>query len=1266
MLMGMLGLQAQTDYTSKIKNPSFESGLDGWTHKSMVTQGNDVFTLKAGNTYVEKWTGRGGSVGSGSVSQQVSSLPPGNYELTVAAQNIQEDTPKAAQTGACIYADTAKTVVTIRDTYTVAFDCIHGTVTIGFEAVNATGNWIALDNFRLTLVGTDLSSPLQKTIEQAEALYADGNGNQAAQLKAAIDAARIVAANSQATAQEQADAIIALENAQDIYLRANASTDHPLDMTSHIVNPSFETGDLTGWTATGMGIMSNDIFKKRDGNYFVERWTGRGGHVGDGQVDQTIYDMKPGRYRLRAAAQNIQEDTPNKAQSGAWIFAGRHTEPVTTTNDYMLDFVLVSDKVKIGFLAKGATGNWLSVDNFRIEYVSDNFDAIKDEFRLLIERAEALAALKMNSQAHAALQTAINEARALLEQSTTDGWGETASALDDAYEVGNVSQQVFSRLAAAIATARQEIEASSAANKATYQAAIDAAQQVYDSTETTDAQAEAAIEALTKAAFEFKIANGSGTAPKVVTDKRFIRGCVWAFGRSTVTGNDIIEEGFCWAENPDPKVTDFRTTEYLNQAGKIYWLRDLKPATVYYMRAYAITKNYAVGYGDVIKVVTLPKGQVGHWYDNGGDEATNDRINYAINTAMDYYWNNLSSIHGFGISVSYSPGTPTADCGYGGGMRVGASESYQQPGTIMHEALHGIGVGTHGNWWSADYRPNGIWAGDRVTEALRFWDNNTDGVLAGDNMHMWPYGCNGAHEDTHSDNLYCMMGILAQALNEDGLPASGAIGYALPYYSFNHEDGVKYYIKNEDEKRGLRSAYLVENASHQLEWKAMSVEEALDNDAAAWYLTFTPSNQYYQLRNAATGYYMTYASSFKTVSHATPTSADNLHLMRGRVNVSGHRGYYIIHPESSANPPALVANANSKTSSASWSIANSATTQRWLILTADEAEAFDNGNFDLSLQELNKILAQLRQLAKTPHTENVEGADQQLEQQLNSIEQQSKSCTKGKEVDALIEQARSEGMTFLSSVSATDVNNPFDLTFMLENPDFDSDATTGWTSTNGAPNYDAQGAEFFERTFDFYQTLEQMPTGVYQLRANAFQRPGAYDAILAPYKAGTSKVTTSLYIGTKSSPVCHICDYRQSSALLSDGGWGDDKKLSDNTYIPNCMVGAEKYFAKGYYDCGVTGEQTTAGKSLKVGIRCTSAPSAYWTMFDHFRLLFFGQNREPLGIEDITSETTGDNRETIHNNRCYDLQGRQIKSQSNYRKLSRGLYIVNGKKVVIK
>ena len=176
MLMNISVMSAQTDYTSRIKNPSFESGMTGWTYKSMGTQNNSVFTLKHGSTYVEKWTGRGGAVGSGSVSQQLASLPPGNYELSVAAQNIQEDTPSAAQNGAYIFAGSERTKVTVRDTYKVAFNFISDAVNIGFEAINATGNWIAVDNFRLTQVGTDLSIPLSEAIAAAQALYGNGTG----------------------------------------------------------------------------------------------------------------------------------------------------------------------------------------------------------------------------------------------------------------------------------------------------------------------------------------------------------------------------------------------------------------------------------------------------------------------------------------------------------------------------------------------------------------------------------------------------------------------------------------------------------------------------------------------------------------------------------------------------------------------------------------------------------------------------------------------------------------------------------------------------------------------------------------------------------------------------------------------------------------------------------------------------------------------------------------------------------------------------------
>ena len=1266
LLTGTLNLLAQTDCTAKITNPSFENDFNGWENKSLAIQGNSVFSIKSGNNYAEKWTGRGGAVGNASVKQTLTTLSPGKYELQVAAQNIQEDTPTAEQSGAWIFAGDNKTVVSVRNNYTVSFTYITGSVDIGFEAVGATGNWIALDNFRLTLVDTDLSQPLSDAISHANTLYGDGTGTDADKLIAAIEAAQTVAAKGNATTQEQADAIIALQQSEDAYLRANASSEQPLDLTSRLTNPSLETGDFTGWKNSHMAIQGNSVFSIKDGTYYAEKWTGRGGAVGDARLSQIITGMEPGLYRLKAAAQNIQEDTPNATQTGAWIFANTHKEAVSKRKSYSLDFVLVSNQLEVGFIAESASGNWLAVDHFQLEYLGSDFETVKAEFSDLISKAEQLATQKLNGNAKQNLQTATSAAKQQLSQTTTDGWGQAAYLLEAAYATGQASQKIFAQLAQAIADAQAEIDQSTATNKTDYQTAINNAQTVYDSEETTDAQAEAAIEALQKASFEFKINNPTGgSTPTVVTDKRFIKGCTWAFGRSTVTGSDIVEQGFCWSENPDPKVTDSRTTEYINHEGRIYWLRDLKPATIYYMRAYAINKNYGVGYGDVIKFATVPKGTVGHWYNNGGDEATNDRINYAIDLSMDYYWNNLTSIHDFGISVTYSPGTPTADCSYGGWMRVGESSSYQQPGTIMHEAFHGIGVGTHNIWWSGEMRSagnRGDWLGDRVTEAVRFWDNSTTAVISGDDMHLWPYGCNGAHEDTHNDVLYCMMGILAQALNEDGLPACDNIGYALPYYSFTHEDGVKYYLKNEDVNRGLYSSYLVENSSHQLVWKAMSAEEAMADDHAAWYLSFTPSNQYYQLKNAATGYYMTFNNSIKTVKHTTPTSADDFHLMRGRVEVEGYRGYYIIHPQTyTATPSLLNAAANGKTAVANFDISKNATTQRWLILNAEEIQKFESTTIQYSKKELEEMLVHLRELYNTPHIEITEGIDETFTSQLSTIEAQGNATTSVTELSSLVAQARQTGADFLCNVSASDSTQPFNLTFMLQNPDFTTDATTGWT-TNVTPGYSAGEAEFYERTFDFNQTLTNMPTGTYELHTNAFQRPGETSAVYTQYSSGNPNISTVLYIGSTSSPVKHICDDRQPKALYT--GDGADKELSDNTYVPITMNGAAAYFAKGLYDSSVKATVTTAGASLKVGIRSSKSASYYWTIFDNFRLLFFGQDASTVGINDIKLrplESTGQD--------VYDLSGRRVRSVS-----KPGLYILQdrnsknkgGKKIWIK
>jgi hypothetical protein len=149
--------------------------------------------------------------------------------------------------------------------------------------------------------------------------------------------------------------------------------------------------------------------------------------------------------------------------------------------------------------------------------------------------------------------------------------------------------------------------------------------------------------------------------------------------------------------------------------------------------------------------------------------------------------------------------------------------------------------------------------------------------------------------------------------------------------------------------------------------------------------------------------------------------------------------------------------------------------------------------------------------------------------------------------------------------------------------------------------------EFYEKTFNFYQTLLNMPSGTYELHANAFQRPGDYSTVYSQYAAGTNNVNTQVYINTTGEPVKNICDDRQKSYLFNDGGWGSDVQLGDKTYVPNCMDGAGKYFTKGLYESSVRAEIEESGSTLKVGIKGTKTGTAHWTIFDNFRLYYFGK-----------------------------------------------------------
>ena len=676
------------------------------------------------------------------------------------------------------------------------------------------------------------------------------------------------------------------------------------DMTSYIVNPNFDGRSFSGWQQMGMWVQTNAEFTLKSNYAYAERWVDNASNLPDTYIRQTISSLPNGHYQLTVGAHHVKQGS-NASAAGASIFADWQEAKVTETADYTLTFDVLTEDVTIGFKCENSTANWMACDNFRLSLLSSDVSYMRSGLGNLVAEARSLYAQQMDSSVKNTLNNAISTASAL----TSNG---SATAITSAAK--------------------------------TLKATMKSAERSIFATKTTTV----------------------GNVPKVVTDTRYARGATMIFGRSKVTSSStVLEQGFCYSDtNTSPTVADERTTRFVYNGGNIYCIDNVRPATLYYIRAYAVTTDYHVGYGDVIKVYTLPKGSITHDYGNEGGDDVNIRIGQAAADGMNY-WNNLTSISGFNLSVHYrwgaGAGDGTAECSYGGWMSVSQNEAYQSVGTILHEAGHGIGVGTTGTYYG-DIRENsgsGIWYGKRATRFLQFWDNSNGARLTGDGTHLWAtnvvqglsYTINGAHEDEHSDVQYYANSLLMQAVVEDGLfPLNNQLqGLA---YTMETSDNDVMYIRNSDVDYGLHSAYLIDNGG-TLQMKSLSSTEAKNADnGAQWLFSFDPAKQLYRIKNKKTGRYICYSSENAANGFRTSASTSgevDLRLQLSFVDVVVGTGddqitldaYHIMRKDAIAAPQTLCAQSSAITGSTAFSNTRAATSQRWVILTEEDIDRLD-------------------------------------------------------------------------------------------------------------------------------------------------------------------------------------------------------------------------------------------------------------------------------------------------------------------------------------
>lgn len=753
------------------------------------------------------------------------------------------------------------------------------------------------------------------------------------------------------------------------------------DDQDYILNNSFENG-TTSWTCDGLSSQSNTAFTKKDGSKYMEKWVSQGNKVGSASISQTI-SLPNGVYKLTVAAQNLNQSATSSKCTGARIYAGSSETTVYTPADYSVEFISLTGKVVVGFEAVDATGNWLAVDNFRLDLVGEiTADVITAEVQRLISEGESLQTQMMYKAEALSLATAIDAMKTITATSAEADIASAVEAIDNAINAAKISIADYQALQTAIDNVQGLYDATK--NGADdFKAEIDKAQTLVVDDSTTKAELDKEIVFLNKALLAFNIANatpGTGTAPRVTTTNPYVAtGATEALVRAGMAGSNILERGVCWSTEHNPTVLDNRSTKSFSLNGTIYHIQGMEPATVYYVRPYVMNKTYTVAYGDEIKIVTHPSGGcTWSWNEGAPDEAANTRCRNAIRETIAYF-NEWTGIKGFHLTGNYGSGTPTADCSYGGWMRIGPNSANQAIGTVLHETGHGVGVGTHWVWYNcSDTRSNttyGKWLGRATTEVYQFLENKyTDEYyFQGDKTHGWgsnasyDWFVNGSDKDKHAELQYIGGMCIMYGLFLDGLCPTTNHHNGIAGYTYNFDDSTKYYIMCKSEERGLGDGLLFQKGIIAA-WKPYFTTGVEVNDSAAWYLEFNPSLGYYSFKNVASGRYLTRSSTLTTMSTKktkTPSNTEMFQLMPDRTDVTlgaddatiTTHGYWFTWYDNGNK--AMSADALSETSGRGileqtvFNFSNSATNQQWIIISEDELDTYRNIAITTGIQDMN-------------------------------------------------------------------------------------------------------------------------------------------------------------------------------------------------------------------------------------------------------------------------------------------------------------------------
>ena len=269
------------------------------------------------------------------------------------------------------------------------------------------------------------------------------------------------------------------------------------------------------------------------------------------------------------------------------------------------------------------------------------------------------------------------------------------------------------------------------------------------------------------------------------------------------------------------------------------------------------------------------------------------------------------------------------------------------------------------------------------------------------------------------------------------------------------------------------------------------------------------------------------------------------------------------------------------------------------------------------------------------------------------------------------------------------LDDPVELPIIV-NPDYTqgSNHYEGWTlegnvSGGNVGNYNEEYLEFWNNSagsdWTIYQELAKLKEGYYTLQVDGLYRAAGSDGDIQSLKDGDVKYDEYIFAGQMSQPVIAWTDFDKGALLgtlaeLHETAGYEGIAGIDYSYVrapgdtvrfvaPNTRSNMKTFANVGRYQNQLNFSYVETDGPVRIGLKALTTYANNWSPFGFWKLYYLG-TEPPVAVKDITS-----GEQAIKTGSLYTIDGRLIRGNAtlnDLRNAGRGIYILNGKKVVVK